>query len=103
MADPWEDPRAQEWRERANRELLPKIKGSAFVVSVNPGEDPDAKIAVETGMAILLDKPIILFSPPGRYIPQKLRQVADAIITGDPSSPETQRKFTEAIERLGLL
>ena len=99
--DPWDDPRARQWFARAQHQLLPKIDSSAFVISVNPDE-PDAKIAVELGFAILLDKPIVIYAPPGREVSAHLRRVADYIVEGDLHDPETQRKMNEVLDRLGV-
>lgn len=97
--DPWDDPRARQWFARAQHQLLPKIESSTFVMSVIP-EQPDAKIAVELGFAILLDKPIVLYCPPGRSYPDHLRRVADHIVVGDIDDPETKRRMNEVIDRM---
>lgn len=101
MNDPWDDPEVQRWREHCERELAPMIESSAMTIAINPDE-PDAKSAVELGYSILMGKPIIVVSPPGRKISRGLRRVADAIIVGSPGDPEARRQMADAIERLGL-
>ena len=95
--DMWDDPRAQAWRERVNRELLPMIENSAVSVTIAP-EEPDAKIAVELGFCILLDKPILILAPRGRHIPEHLRRVADKIVWGAPSEPKVQEQIKAFID-----
>lgn len=57
---------------------------SAYVMSLVPKPGKvDVKFAVELGMAIMLDKPIIAMAQPGTPIPPGLRKVADAIIVAD--------------------
>jgi hypothetical protein len=46
-------------------DLQDKIAGSRYVLSLDPGRDRiDHKIALEVGMMILLDKPILVVVPP---------------------------------------
>ena len=69
--------------EQARRELFPKLRDSAVYLGITP-EDPDPKYCLELGMAIMLDKPIILLIPEGRTIPRDshLWRVADEVIEG---------------------
>lgn len=67
---------------RIRRELVPKIAGSAVVVSIAT-EDVDVKFATELGLSIMLDKPIVAVVRPGAAIPDKLRRVADRIVEID--------------------
>ena len=80
MPDPWDEPEVQAWARRVLDELVPMIRDSAVTVSIAPGTDTDVKFAVELGMSIVLDKPIILAVVPGRQVPPKLAAVADAVV-----------------------
>ncbi|MCC7423798.1 MAG: hypothetical protein IT428_26330 [Planctomycetaceae bacterium] len=64
----------------------------------------DAKIAVELGAAILLDKPIIVAVVRGTEVPEKLRRLADSIVEVDPDNPadcvELHRAVVELVDRL---
>ena len=62
--------------------LRGKVASSAYVMSLSPGAEAtsDAKFVYETGMAVLLDKPIIVVSWPGRAIPAGLRRIAHRVI-----------------------
>jgi hypothetical protein len=73
-------------------ELVPKIAASAYVISIAPSpEEADVKAAVELGLAILLDKPVIVFKPHGRIVAERLLRIADHVIEGDIST-ETGRQ-----------
>jgi nucleoside 2-deoxyribosyltransferase len=63
------------------RTLIPKLKeADAVVIVCPPDSGPDAKIAVEVGLAIFLNKPLIVLVPPDRYPAPKLRRAADEML-----------------------
>jgi hypothetical protein len=98
----WKDPDAQEWLARAHRELLPKIKDSSVVMSLYNGK-ADAKMAIETGFAVLLDKPMIGAVTPGCKAPRKLIAVCDELIEVDMTDAAGSAAAMEAaMRRLGL-
>jgi len=91
---------ARRWLNRADRELLPMIEGSAMSITINPTH-PDAKVAVELGFCLLLDKPLVLLSFPDRPVPSRLRRAADLVIEcTDPSDPEVARQIKEFLDAL---
>lgn len=101
MSDPWQDPGTQAWVRDVLDELIPKIDSSEVIVSLVPTGPTDVKFAVETGLAIMMDKPIILAVVPGRKIPAKLQRVADAIVEFDPEHPErTSERIQRAMKTL---
>ena len=77
------DPIYSAWEAAVRADCLPKLRDSALTVSLAPKGDPDIKYAVELGLSIMMDKPIILIVAPGQEIPRKLRDVADAIVDVD--------------------
>lgn len=77
--DFWEEPHIKRWAESVMNDTLPKMESSHSAVTLWTGK-PDAKIMVETGAAVLLDKPIILAVFNRFEIPNKLRRVADEIV-----------------------
>ena len=85
--------------ENARRDALAKIESSAFVMSLVPSGEVDIKFAVELGISIMLDKPIVAVVMPGAEVPEKLRAVADEVVEADVDLEEGRRKLTEAIDR----
>lgn len=81
----------------AEQEMLPKMKGSALVVSIVASE-PDIKQCLEIGAAILYDKPIILFVPKDRIVSANLRRIASAIVQGD--NPKSNAALKDAISNV---
>lgn len=71
------------WYRHVRQTLVPKLKSSGAVVSIVPEGQTDVKFAVELGLSIMLDKPIIAILRPGTKIPAKLALVADRIIETD--------------------
>lgn len=65
---------------RVGTELLPKMKKADATIMIVPAVETDAKFAVELGLAIMLQKPIILLVRPGLKVPAKLAQIADDIV-----------------------
>jgi hypothetical protein len=101
MRDVWEDPEAQAWREAMNNGLRPMIADSVVTMMISPGDEPDAKIAVELGFSILFDKPILVLAPPDRGVPDKLRSIADAVIIGTPADPHVRAAIEAFIAEHG--
>ena len=93
------NPDFREWAERTRSKLMPMIQESALVVSLVPETDADMKFAVELGLAIMLDKPIIAVVAPGQIIAGKLRQAADAIVEWDSGQPGGEQALMAEIER----
>lgn len=82
--------------------LVPMIEDSAMSISIVP-KDPesvDVKFAVELGLCIMLDKPIILAVREGTVLSDHLRRVADEIVEGNPDDPAVQEAFMAAIRRV---
>lgn len=93
------DPRTKNYFSRFERDVLPLIKKSAVTVAIGP-DDPDAKMCLELGAALLYDKPIVVVIPPGRHVPANLKRVASLVLEGDHDDPAFQRKFTKALSDL---
>lgn len=98
--DPFDSPEARAWAQRVLTELVPMIDGSAISVSIVPQGESDIKFAVELGLSIMLDKPIILAVPPGRTVPEHLVRVADEIVELDATSPLAAMRMQDAINRV---
>lgn len=83
-----EDPDFKKFAEDVLRGTVPKIADSAYVMAIAPmaGNKADIKQAVEIGLAILMDKPLIVIAPTGRTIADRLLRIADHVIEGDLST-----------------
>jgi nucleoside 2-deoxyribosyltransferase len=90
-------PEFDKWAQRIKREVAPKVDESAVFVSLTPAdpEDLDIKFAVELGMAIMLDKPIVAVIPVGKKVPAKLAAVVDRFVEADYDN------LSDLTERLG--
>lgn len=87
--------------EHTRRETLEKMTDSAFVMSIVPDDkNLDVKFAVELGMAIMLDKPIMAIVQPGARIPDKLRTVCEEIVEMDIDLEEGRAELLKAISRM---
>lgn len=75
------------------------MSGSEVVVSLVPRGPSDIKYAVELGLSIMMDKPIIAVVIPGTKVPAKIVRVADLIVEADPSTEEGRRTLQETITR----
>jgi hypothetical protein len=84
--------------EHFRRDALQKLEESAFVASLVPREDFDAKFAVELGASIMLDKPLLAIVMPGAEVPAKLAKVADRIVQADVDT-EAGREAVHAAMR----
>jgi hypothetical protein len=104
MNDIENDPEFQAWKRNVQTNLIPKLEGSSSVVSIMPQGEPDVKYAVELGLSIMMDKPIILVVAPGTKVPAKLALVADDIVEADwagENMEKTRDAIMAAIGRLG--
>lgn len=99
-----DDPDFQEWAQHVRAKVMPMIQNSALVISLVPQGDADVKFALELGMSIMLDKPIVAVVQPGTIVAGKLRQVADVILEWDPADGNRalQEELTRQMKLLGL-
>jgi hypothetical protein len=89
--------------EHTRRSTVEQMSESAFVASIVPkGEvgHTDIKFAVELGLAIMMNKPIIAIIMPGAKIPARLSWVADRIIEADIDTQEGRDRVASAIESM---
>jgi hypothetical protein len=104
MSD-WEKELSEEdqakWDEfvRFQREdTMQKMMESAFVISIVPDES-DIKFAVELGMAIMLDKPLMVVTTRlGQKLPPKLERVADQVVVADLDTEDGRQIMLRQIE-----
>ena len=85
-----------EFVDHVRRDAVEKITGSEFMVSLVP-EKTDIKFAVELGLGIMSDKPILIIGIPGKEIPKKLALIADSVVYADIDTEEGREKFQTAL------
>lgn len=68
------------WVQHIREDTVKKMADSAFVMSIVPSGETDIKFAVELGLSIMLDKPIVAIAMNGTEVPPGLRRVAHAVI-----------------------
>jgi hypothetical protein len=108
VSDDWldrlPDDERQEWErfvDQTRRQTLHGMAESAFVLSLVPaGDRTDIKFAVELGLAIMLDKPLVAVVMPGAPVPAKLRRVADRIIEADIDREAGRQKVAAAMREV---
>lgn len=85
-------------------ETVEAYRKTAIVLSVAPDvdEEIDLKFCAKVGLAILLDKPVILLVRPGISVPVGLRAIATCVVaTGhDIDHPETQNALHDAFDSI---
>lgn len=86
--------------QHVREDALVKINSSAFVLSLVPRGEPDIKYAVELGLAIMLDKPIVLVAMPEAVLSERLRRVADEVIVADLDTEKGRKQVADAMERI---
>jgi len=108
MTDDWVeglDPETRDefdrYVEHARRKTTQEITGSAAFISIAPRpEELDVKFCLELGLAIMLDKPIIVVAFDDRDVPERLRRVADRVVETDIDTEAGARKLAEAINEI---
>lgn len=89
--------------DRTRRGTLEAMSSSAFVCSLVPdADDVDIKFALELGLAIMLDKPILAVAMPGARLPDHLHRVADRIVYADVDIEAGREKVAAAIAEMGI-
>lgn len=83
MTDYSQDPEFIEWEDHVRTNVIPMISDSAITMSLLPTGETDVKFAVELGLSIMLDKPIIGVAARSSTLPPKLVRVCDEIVYYD--------------------
>ena len=89
----------ESWVEHVRKDTVQKMDESAFVMQLVPEHNKvDVKFAVEIGLSILMDKPILAIATPGTEIPRKLRKIADVIVYADIDTKEGRDLVGQAVQ-----
>lgn len=108
MSDLASDSQFLAWAEDVRAHVLPKVSESALTLSVVPKGATDINFAVELGMSIMMDKPIIAIVQPGAEVPERLARVADAVVEADLDNngpaeiQKVQQAITQALKQAGV-
>lgn len=98
--DVLDEPQVKAFLERFRSHVLPRIKASDLTVTI-VSHDPDPKMCLEVGAAVLLDKPILVVALDAAKIPPTLRKVATSIVVVSDLNDETDKaRLQEAISRV---
>jgi hypothetical protein len=97
------DPEFKAWAAQVADSLIPMMNNSEVVVSLAPEGETDIKYAVELGLSIMMDKPIIVVAMPGQPLPVRLHRVADAIVYTDISTEQGRADLNAVLEHLHSL
>lgn len=82
---------------RAQADLVPKMRASAFTITILDGQ-VDMKLALEVGCALLLEKPLLVLAIKGAWVPQRIIDLADAVVRiDDMTTPESKEKVYAGI------
>lgn len=72
MTDPYDTEEWHAWAEGVNARLLPMVQESAATLSLFPSDgNGDVKYAVELGLSLMMNKPIMLIVLPARSCPKR--------------------------------
>lgn len=72
-------------------EVVDMVDSASFFMSLVPDGEVDVKFAVELGLGIMYDKPIVAVAMNGVKVPPGLRRVAHAVIEIDDVDTEAGR------------
>lgn len=90
------DPEFKKWVEDVERGLIPKMQDSEVILQLVPKGPTDVKFALELGLSIMMNKPIIALVHTGTDVPEKLLKIADKVIFYTDLS-EIQEDLADAI------
>lgn len=94
------DPEWNAYVTHVRASLIPMLENSAMTISLAP-DDPkgtDIKFAIELGLSIMLDKPIIVVLTEAGELPPMLAKIAHAVVRGDLDNPVTHAELMTAIK-----
>jgi hypothetical protein len=90
------------WVAHVREDTVKKMDRSAFVLQLAPPNEvePDVEFAVQIGLSILMDKPILIVIPPGRIPNDRLVRMADRVVVADIDTAEGQAELKKAIDQM---
>jgi hypothetical protein len=85
------------WVAHVRETTVKAMMESAYVASLVPRGETDVKFALELGLSIMLEKPILAIVQPGAHVPAGLAKVADRIVEADLDTEEGRSVVTAAL------
>lgn len=82
--------------------LIDQIAASAFVMVID-ADHPDLAVALQVGVAVMLDKPLLFVYNQGEKLSPRVRDLADELVEfvpGGPDHPVNKAKLTAALTRM---
>lgn len=94
----------EQFIDRARKDGVIDMIGNAAFVMVFDADRPDYHLALQIGLSLLMEKPLLLVVRAGQIIPQRVRDLAAEIVdledAPDPFKlPANKDKMTAAIVR----
>lgn len=89
-----------DWLKRANKASAEKIKESDIFLSLATDNFMDDPLcAFQLGLAILMDKPILVIANTDQKVPENLLRIAKVVVRGDLENKEGMGKaVSEALK-----
>ena len=93
-------PEFDEFAKHVREELIPKIDDCLFTLSIIPSGEVDVKFAMELGVSIMLDKPIVAIVAPGTKVSEKLAKVVDRFVELDLNDPQGRERLAKVVKEI---
>lgn len=90
-------------REATRRNFEGLNDSATFCLLFNDKMVEDVIPLIQMGLAVYLDKPIVILAPRGSLIPGNLRAMATAIEEFDPANPDTLLAAAERLRTNGKM
>lgn len=87
----------RELADDARCDIMPKMRVSKFCMVCLAPEAEDIYLALQIGIALLFDKPLIIIATDNVWIAPRLRALADVVVEGDIKTEEMKERV-----RLGI-
>ena len=85
----------------ARQDIIPKMKKSLFCFAAMDGPgDVDVWLALQLGLALALDMPLVVVATRNAPVSARLRQIADVIIEGETLDSEMKDRVADAVREL---
>jgi hypothetical protein len=75
----------------------PRLEASGMFMLLLLDARPDIHLALQVGMALLMDKPLFIIATRGLWIPPRLRNLAEAVVEGDSFDAAMRTELQAAI------